>query len=149
MAVFVAAVVLGVAINAITLLRKDLDLENTTQQLSSRLRLAQQEAQFEQAEYAFGVESFGYVFYKRDAIDEAWQRITNDTLFPQQKLPHYKDLQITVDGKLAQLEQGEPQIILHPDYAQTFSLQFIDDHDREYTISANENGEITWVAVAD
>ncbi len=146
MAAFVAIVVLGVAYNAIAILRADLNLANTTQQLSTHLRLAHEEANFENAQYGFAIDDAGYVFYRRAAVDEAWQRITDDTLFPQQKLPGHKDLQVIVDGELARLQQEQPQIILQPNEMQTFSLQFTDKDDREYAIIANEDGEIVWVA---
>jgi hypothetical protein len=144
MALFVAIVVFGVAYNAITMLRGDLNLANTTQQLSTQLRLAQEEADFEKAEYGFALDENGYAFYRRENDQAIWQRITDDTLFPQQRLPAYKDLQIVVAGELAHLEDGQPQIILQPGEMQAFSLQFIDLDDREYTIEANEEGEIIW-----
>lgn len=140
---FVLSLVAGVTVFSMGVFQSSHDLENTTQALSSRLRLAQMEATFDQEAVGIAVDETGYRFYRKNPQFDKWELITDDTLFKSQSFPDKTDLQFMVAGKIQSLTQAEPQLILQQGDVAPFSLTFKEGK-QAYEISLNPQGEIVW-----
>lgn len=141
---FVLSLIVGVAVFSMGVFQSSHDLENTTQALSSRLKLAQMEATFEQDALGIAVDQSGYRFFRKNSPQEEWTVISDDSLFKSQNFPHNTVLKLTINGKEQPLGQGLPQLVLQQGDLSPFSLTFKDEDDRAYEISLNAQGEIVW-----
>lgn len=142
--IFVISLILGMATFSMGVFQTSHDLENTTQALSSRLRLAAMEATFDQEALGMAVDESGYRFYRKDAQTHDWVLITDDSLFKAQAFPAGTDLSLTIDGVVQNLSQTLPQLVLKQGEIHPFSLKFKDKEARVFEISLNAQGEIVW-----
>jgi general secretion pathway protein H len=140
----VLSLVAGVAVFSMGVFKSSHNLENTTQGLSSRLRLAQMEALFEQQALGIAVDERGYKFYRKNTAEGDWELISDDSLFKAQAFPNHTQLQLTVNGKVQSLSQDEPQLVLLQGELVPFSISFQDNNNHLYEISLNSEGEIVW-----
>jgi general secretion pathway protein H len=140
----VLSLVAGVAVFSMDVFKSSHNLENTTQALSSRLRLAQTEALFEQQALGIAVDERGYKFYRKNSSDQEWELIVNDSLFKSQAFPSNTQLKLTVNGQDQSLSQDKPQLIMLQGELTPFSFSFNDKNNHAYEISLNTEGEIVW-----
>lgn len=140
----ILALVTGLSVFAMDIFKSASNLEHTSQALSSRLRLAQMEALFEQEAFGLALDEEGYQFYRKSASGESWEPIHDDSLFKAQVFPSNTQLSLTVNGKLQTLGQHEPQLILQNGQLVPFSLSFQDKDNKVYEVSLNDQGEIEW-----
>jgi len=140
----VLSLVTGLALFSMGVFKSSHNLENTTQALSSRLRLAQMEALFEQQALGIAVDEKGYRFYRKNSSDADWELISDDSLFKSQAFPSNTQLTLTINGKAQSLSQDKPQLILLQGDLTPFSLSFNDKENHAYEISLNSQGEIVW-----
>jgi hypothetical protein len=134
----------SVAVFSMGIFRSSHDLENTTQVLHSRLRLAQMEAIFDQDALGIAMDESGYRFFRKTSPLEPWQLISDDSLFKAQSFPNHTELKLIVDGKVQPLNQSNPQLILQQGEIPPFLLIFKDEDNQSYEISLNPEGEIVW-----
>lgn len=141
---FVLSLVVGIAMFSMGVFKSSHNLENTTQALSSRLRLAQMEALFEQEAVGVSVNEQGYQFYRKLSPDSDWILITDDSLFKSQQFPHNTKFHLSINGQEQPAKSGIPQLILQQGLLSPFEMVFEDEHHRAFEIGVNEQGEIVW-----
>jgi general secretion pathway protein H len=141
---FVLSLVGSVAVFSMDIFKSSQDLENTTQALNSRLRLAQMEAIFDQDVLGVAVDESGYRFFRKTSPSDPWQLISDDSLFKSRSFPNHTELKLTINGKVQPLDQNNPQLILQQGDMTPFSLIFKDGDNHSYEISLNSAGEIVW-----
>lgn len=140
----VLSLVAGVAVFSMGIYKDTHNLENSTQALSSRLRLAQMEALFEQEAIGIALDERGYRFYRKDLAESRWELIKDDSFFRPESFPSHTQLSLIINGEVQAPGQGTPQLILQQGSVLPFALSFHDKDNHGYEIHLNEEGEIEW-----
>jgi general secretion pathway protein H len=140
----VLSLVASMAVFSMGIFKDSHNLENSTQALSSRLRLAQLEALFEQEALGIALDERGYRFYRKDPLGSHWELIQNDSFFRAEDFPRDTTLSLIINGQAQSLGQTSPQLVLQQGAVAPFALSFHDKDNHGYEIHLNEEGEIEW-----
>ena len=144
-------IIVVVAIIAVTLTIATVSIGNpqskrikqSSEQVTSLLQLAKEQAIFNSQDYALSIWESGYAFYTLN--ETGWVAVAGDRIFRARNLPNGLEFSLYLDELKVLLEQEdkqEPQIFITSDGEfSPFKLEITDRQEWLFTISFDETGE--------